>query len=230
VFLKFIQSKKPYVIMKTAMTLDGKIDSRTGDSRWVTNEQSRARVHELRNELMAIMIGVDTVIADDPILTTRLNGNRKGRNPIRIVLDSQARIPLDSKILNTSSEAQTIVAVTSSADQEKLKQIEALGNECVVVGEKNGRVDLNLLMSILGEKAIDGILLEGGASLNFSALESQIIDEVHAYIAPKIIGGQSAKTPVGGEGIEKMNDAVNLQNVRYENIAGDILVIGEVVY
>ncbi len=230
VFLKFIQAKRPFVVMKTAMTLDGKIASRTGDSRWVSNEQSRANVHELRNELMGIMVGVDTVIADDPILTTRLAGNKKGRNPIRIVVDSQARIPLDSKILNTSSEARTIVAVTSFADQEKLKQIEALGNETVVVGEKAGRVDLNQLMQVLGEKGVDGILLEGGATLNYAALESQIVDEVHAYIAPKIIGGSESKTPVGGKGIEKMNDAVNLRNIRFENIADDILVIGEVVY
>jgi len=230
VFLKFIQSKKPYVVMKTAMTLDGKIASRTGDSRWVSNEQSRANVHELRNELMGIMVGVDTVIADNPILTTRLSGNKKGRNPIRIVLDSKARIPLDSKILNTSSEAKTIVAVTSEARQNKLDEIKALGNKVLIIEEKDGRVDLNQLIQVLGEKGIDGILLEGGATLNYAALESQIVDEVHAYIAPKIIGGYAAKTPVAGEGIEKMKDAVNLQNIHFENIADDILVIGEVVY
>ena len=230
VFLKFIQSKKPYVVMKTAMTLDGKIASRTGDSRWVSNEQSRANVHELRNELMGIMVGVDTVIADDPILTTRLTGNKKGRNPIRIVVDSQARIPLDSKILNITTEAKTIVAVTSKANQNKLDEIIALGNEVLIIEEKNGRVDLNQLMQVLGEKGIDGILLEGGATLNYAALESQIVDEVHAYIAPKIIGGADAKTPVGGHGIEMMKDAVNLQNIRFENIADDILVIGEVIY
>ena len=230
VFLKHIQTKLPYVIMKTAMTLDGKIASCTGDSRWVSNEQSRAKVHELRNELMAIMVGVDTVIADDPILTTRLVGNKKGRNPIRIVVDSQARIPLESKLLNTPAEAKTIVAVSSKANTEKLSKIEAKGNEVLFVDEKNGRVDLNDLMLKLGERGIDGILLEGGATLNYAALDARIVDEVHAYIAPKIIGGQSAKTPVGGEGIELMKDAVNLQNIRFENIANDILVVGEVVY
>ena len=230
VFLKFIQSKQPYIIMKTAMTLDGKIASRTGDSRWVSNEYSRARVHELRNELMAIMLGVDTVIADDPMLTTRLSNNKKGRNPIRIVVDSKARIPLDSKILNTSAEAKTIVAVTVAANKNKVDKINALGNEVLIIEEKDGRVDLNHLMQVLGEKGIDGILLEGGATLNYAALESQIIDEVHAYIAPKIIGGSEAKTPVGGEGIEKMSDAVNLQNVRFENIADDILIVADVVY
>ncbi len=230
VFLKFIQSKTPYVIMKTAMTLDGKIATKTGDSRWVSNEYSRARVHELRNELMAIMVGVDTVIADNPVLTTRLNNNNEARNPIRIVLDSQARIPLDSKILNTCSSAKTIVAVTSSAPKEKLQQIKTLGNQVIVADNKNGKVDLNSLMLILGQKGIDGILLEGGASLNFAALEAQIVNEIHAFIAPKIIGGQHAKTPVGGKGIDKMNNAINLQNIRFENIANDLLVIGEVIY
>lgn len=230
VFLKFIQTKTPYMVMKTAMTLDGKIASYTGDSRWVSNELSRAKVHELRNELIAIMVGVDTVIADNPILTTRLTGDKKGRNPIRIVVDSKARIPLDSKILNTGTKAKTIVAVTPDADQSKINEIKALGNEVVIVGEKNGRVDLNLLVQALAEKGIDGILLEGGATLNYAALESQVVDEVHAYIAPKIIGGYEAKTPVGGKGIEKMKDAVNLQNIHFENIADDILVIGEVVY
>lgn len=212
------------------MTLDGKIASRTGDSRWVSNELSRARVHELRNELMGIMVGVDTVIADNPILTTRLSGNKKGRNPIRIVVDSKARIPLDSKILNTSAESKTIVAVTTAADQAAIDKIEALGNEVVVICEKDGKVDLNQLALVLGKKGIDGILLEGGATLNYAALESKLVDEVHAYIAPKLIGGTKAKTPVGGEGIEKMNDAVNLQNIRFENIADDLLVVGEVVY
>jgi len=230
VFLKYIQSKLPYVVMKTAMTLDGKIATRTGDSRWVSNEQSRARVHQLRNELMGIMVGVDTVIADDPILTTRLDKGKNGRNPIRIVVDSKGRIPLNSKILNTHAEAKTIVALTSAANQEKVSQIEALGNEVIVVADNMGRVDLNKLMLSLGEKGIDGILLEGGATLNYAALESEIVDEVHAYIAPKIIGGLAAKTPVGGEGIEKMKDAVNLQNMRFENIADDILIMGDVVY
>ena len=230
VFLKFIQSKKPYVVMKTAMTLDGKIASRTGDSRWVSNEQSRANVHELRNKLMAIMVGVDTVIADNPILTTRLIGSKKGRNPIRIIVDSKARIPLDSKILNTKNEAKTIIAVTSEANKNRIDKLNALGNEVLIIEEKDGKVDLNQLMQVLGKKGIDGILLEGGATLNYAALESQIVDEVHAYIAPKIIGGSKAKTPVGGEGIEKMNDAVSLQNIRFENIADDLLVVGEVVY
>lgn len=227
VFLKFIQTKKPYVVMKSAMTLDGKIASRTGDSRWVSNAKSRERVHELRNELASIMVGVDTVIADDPILTTRLE-NKEGRNPIRIVVDSKGRIPLSSNILKTSEQAKTIVAVTDKADQDKLNEIENLGNQVVKVETHDDRVDLQDLMKKLGEEGIDGILLEGGSTLNFSALNAGIVDEVMAFIAPKIIGGSNAKSPVGGKGIEKMKNAIELDDVKFDQFDNDLLIRGKI--
>ncbi|RUT73399.1 bifunctional diaminohydroxyphosphoribosylaminopyrimidine deaminase/5-amino-6-(5-phosphoribosylamino)uracil reductase RibD [Ancylomarina longa] len=227
VFLKYIQKKIPYVVMKTAMTLDGKIASRTGDSRWVSNEKSRARVHELRNELAGIILGVNTVIADDPLLTTRLKTGH-GRNPIRIVVDSTARIPLDSKILNSADLADTILVVTDKADSEKIKEVEDLGNKVLVVESLKGRVDLSKLMSKLGEQGIDGILLEGGASLNFSALEAGIVDEVISFIAPKFIGGAEAKTPVGGEGFELMKDAIELENIKVDRFGEDLMLVGKI--
>lgn len=227
VFLKFIQNKVPYVVLKTAMTLDGKIASKIGDSRWVSNEKSRARVHQLRNELVGIMVGVDTVIADDPILSTRLE-KEEGRNPVRIVLDSRARIPLESKILNSTDQAKTIVAVTEKADLLKVKQIEELGNTVFRLKSRNGRVDLIDLMVKLGESGIDGVLLEGGATLNFSALESGIVDEVISFIAPKFIGGSNAKTPVGGEGFEKMKDAIELENIEIEQLGNDLMLTGKI--
>ncbi len=227
VFLKFIQNKIPYVVMKTAMTLDGKIASETGDSRWVSNEKSRARVHHLRNELAGIMIGVDTVIADDPMLTTRL-GKGEGRNPVRIVVDSSARIPLESKILNTGVQAKTIVAVTDKADSVKIAQIEDLGNSVIIAKSRNGRVDLADLMVKLGSEGIDGILLEGGATLNFSALEAGIVDEVMSFIAPKIIGGANSKSPVGGEGIKFMKDAIELENIIIGQLGNDLMLTGKI--
>lgn len=227
VFLKFIQRKLPYVIMKTAMTLDGKIASKTGDSRWVSNEKSRVRVHQLRNELSGIMVGVDTVIADDPILTTRLE-NEEGRNPVRIVVDSSARIPLESKIVNTADQAKTIVVVTEKADSIKIAGIQELGNDVLMVKSRNGRVDLPDLMLKLGEAGIDGILLEGGATLNFSALEAGIVDEVMSFIAPKIIGGVNSKSPVGGEGIDKMKDAIELEDIKYEQLGQDLMLRGKI--
>ena len=228
VFLKFIQCKQPYVVMKTAMTLDGKIASHTGDSRWVSNKKSRARVHELRNELSAIMVGVDTVIADDPILTTRLKA-KEGRSPIRIVLDSMARIPLDSKVLNTCDQAKTILAVTEEVKSEKLKEIEDLGNIVLKVKSSNGRVDLQDLMIKLGEEGIDGVLLEGGATLNFSALQAGVVDEVMSFIAPKFIGGANAKTPVGGQGFEKMKDAIELENIEIKQLGNDLMLTGKII-
>jgi diaminohydroxyphosphoribosylaminopyrimidine deaminase/5-amino-6-(5-phosphoribosylamino)uracil reductase len=227
VFLKFIQSKLPYVVMKTAMTLDGKIASKTGDSRWVSNEKSRAYVHQLRNELAGIMVGVDTVIADDPILTTRLE-KEEGRNPVRIVVDSSARIPLESKILNTADQAKTIVAVTEKADSTKIAEIQELGNTVLIVKSRNGRVDLTDLMVKLGECGIDGVLLEGGATLNFSALEAGIVDEVMSFIAPKIIGGFTSKSPVGGDGIELMKDAIELDNMKIDQLGNDLMLTGKI--
>ena len=226
-FLKYIQSKTPYVVMKTAMTLDGKIASKTGDSRWVSNEKSRAKVHELRNELAGIMVGVNTVIADDPMLTTRLE-NGKGKNPIRIVVDSTAKIPLDAKLLNTSDEAKTILAVTGKADPRKVKQVEEKGNQVISVKSVDDRIDLEDLMLKLGEQNIDGILLEGGASLNFSALKAGIVDEVISFVAPKIIGGSQAKSPVGGEGIELMKNAIELDNIEYEQLGQDLMLRGKI--
>ncbi len=228
VFLKFIQNKIPYVLMKTAMTLDGKIASKTGDSRWVSNEKSRAYVHQVRNELSGIMVGVDTVIADDPILTTRFEKG-EGRNPVRIVVDSGARIPLKSKIINTPNLAKTIVAVTEKADSIRIALIEDLGNEVLIVKSRNGRVDLTDLMVKLGETGIDGILLEGGATLNFSALEAGIVDEVMSFIAPKIIGGITSKSPVGGEGIEFMKDAIELENIKIDQLGNDLMLTGKII-
>ncbi|MFA9371628.1 MAG: bifunctional diaminohydroxyphosphoribosylaminopyrimidine deaminase/5-amino-6-(5-phosphoribosylamino)uracil reductase RibD [Labilibaculum antarcticum] len=227
VFLKFIQNKLPYVVMKTAMTLDGKIASKTGDSRWVSNEKSRVYVHQVRNELAGIMVGVDTVIADDPILTTRLE-NEEGRNPVRIVVDSSARIPLESKILNTANQAKTIVAVTEKANSTKIAEIQELGNAVMIVKSRNGRVDLTDLMVKLGETQIDGILLEGGATLNFSALEAGIVDEVMSFIAPKIIGGLTSKSPVGGEGIKFMKDAIELENMKIDQLGNDLMLTGKI--
>ncbi|WP_461630954.1 bifunctional diaminohydroxyphosphoribosylaminopyrimidine deaminase/5-amino-6-(5-phosphoribosylamino)uracil reductase RibD [Labilibaculum euxinus] len=227
VFLKFIQNKIPYVVMKTAMTLDGKIASETGDSRWVSNEKSRARVHQLRNELAGIMIGVDTVIADDPMLTTRL-GKGEGRNPVRIVVDSSARIPLESKILNTGVQSKTIVVVTDKADSVKIAQIEDLGNSVIIAKSRDGRVDLADLMVKLGSEGIDGILLEGGATLNFSALEAGIVDEVMSFIAPKIIGGANSKSPVGGEGIKFMKDAIELEHIKIDQLGNDLMLTGKI--
>ena len=257
VFLKYITTKRPYVIMKTAMTLDGKIAAFTGDSRWVTNEESRKMVHQLRSEMAGVIIGIGTVLADDPMLNVRLDGNH--HQPIRIVVDSNLRIPIDSQLVKTAKEYRTIVAcrhfdrseekrsaveksflVESLNNDHKqydfvdggfldsLRSLEMTGLEIIQCSENNNHVDINDLMSKLGAMGIDSLLLEGGGTINAAFLEAGCVDEVWTFIAPKIIGGESAKTSVLGRGIERMSDAVQLQNIDIQNINGDILIKGKI--
>ncbi len=212
IFIKFITTGLPFCTLKTAMTLDGKIAAYTGDSRWVTNERSREYVHKLRHKYSSIMVGIGTVLADDPLLTTRLD-MVNSKNPIRIVVDSKGKIPLDAKILKCDDNTKTIIATTEAIDKEKLKYIEAKGADLIVTPLKNNRVDLLYLIKVLGQRKIDSILLEGGSTLNYSALQEGIVDKVLSFIAPKIIGGSLSKTPVGGKGIPFMRDAIALNNI-----------------
>ncbi|MCM0650219.1 bifunctional diaminohydroxyphosphoribosylaminopyrimidine deaminase/5-amino-6-(5-phosphoribosylamino)uracil reductase RibD [Clostridium swellfunianum] len=225
IFLKYITTKLPFCIMKTAMTLDGKIATYTNASKWITGELSRRYVHELRHRVAGIMVGIGTVLIDDPSLTTRLE-NEGGSDPIRIIVDSSARIPLEAKVLNLKSEKKTIIAVTEKADNDKLKALEEKGAEVIKTPLKNGRVDLAFLMKELGQRKIDSILLEGGSDLNYSALEEGIVDKINAFIAPKIIGGNTAKTPVGGQGKASMQEAINLKHIDILRFGEDIMVEG----
>lgn len=220
VFMKYIIDKKPFVVLKTAMTLDGKIATESGESKWITSEKARQEVHKLRNKLASIMVGVDTVIKDNPELTCRLDG---GRNPIRIIVDSKLRIPMDAKVV-VDNLAHTIIATTEFADKDKILSLEKLGVKVLIIKSKNERVDLQSLMIKLGELNIDSVFLEGGSTLNFSALEENIVDKMQVYISPKIIGGEKSKTPVGGKGIKKISDAIMLENMRVRYIGTDLLI------
>ena len=243
VFLKYIKTKRPYVILKTAMTLDGKIASYTGDSKWITNDKSRQLVHKLRSEMMGIVAGIGTVKADNPMLNCRLEGqqttdNRQQsvRQPIRIIVDTKASISLDSNIVKTANEYRTILAIsrdvtpvaskqtTDNSQQSKINELESFNVEILQCEEKDGRVDINDLMVKLGEKGIDSLLLEGGSCLNAAFLEAGCVDEVYAFIAPKIIGGEHSKSPIGGKGIELMKDAITFDKVEIEQIENDILI------
>jgi len=225
IFLKYIKTKKPFCILKTAMTLDGKIATKTGDSKWITNEASRKQVHQLRHQVMGIMVGVGTVIADDPSLTTRLE-DQVGRDPVRIILDTRGRIPLDAKVLIQKSEAITIVATTHFMSEATKKAIEATGNQVMVLPSKDNQVDMTALIEALGEQGMDSILIEGGATLNYSALKAGVVDKVITYIAPKIFGGELAKTPVGGLGISQVKEAVLLDGLTTSICDGDIVIEG----
>ena len=239
VFLKYIKTKRPYVILKTAMTLDGKIASHTGDSKWITNEKSRQLVHKLRSEMMGIVAGIGTVKADNPMLNCRLEGqqttdNRQQsvRQPIRIIVDTKASISLDSNIVKTANEYRTILAVgqqpTAKSQQPKADILKSFNVEILQCEEKDGHVDVNDLMIKLGEMGIDSLLLEGGSCLNAAFLEAGCVDEVNAFIAPKIIGGEHSKSPIGGKGIELMRDAITFDKVEIEQIENDILIKGKI--
>ena len=223
-FFYYIQNKKPYVVMKYAMTMDGKIAAYTGESKWVTGEAARIHVQEQRLKYTGIMVGVGTVLADDPMLTCRLENSR---NPVRIICDSHLRTPLTSKIVRTAETIPTILA-SSSKDQQKIKNYEELGCQVLYVPEKNGHIDLNRLMELLGAAKIDSILLEGGGSLNWSALESGIVQKVQTYIAPKLFGGEEAKTPVEGKGFPDPASAVLLKNSEIIRLGDDFLIESEV--
>lgn len=227
IFFHYITTKRPFVTMKYAMTMDGKIACYTGESKWITGEAAREKVQRERLRHSAIMVGIGTVLADDPMLTCRLEN---GRDPIRIICDSSLCIPQDSCIVRTAGTVPTVIA-TVSEDKVRINDLEKLGCKVVVTSAKDGRVDLCDLMRILGEDMkIDSILLEGGASLNWSALSSGIVTKVQAYIAPKLFGGETAKSPVGGEGVPSPDSAFMLTDSRTVRIGSDIMIESRVKY
>ncbi|MEG0662993.1 MAG: bifunctional diaminohydroxyphosphoribosylaminopyrimidine deaminase/5-amino-6-(5-phosphoribosylamino)uracil reductase RibD, partial [Anaerovoracaceae bacterium] len=224
VFFHYISTGRPYVVMKYAMTLDGKIATKTGASKWITGEEARRRVHEDRHNYSGILVGVGTVIADDPLLTCRLP---KGKNPVRIICDSKLRTPLDAQVVVTAGEIETIIA-TCSKDQQKQQSYEAAGCTVLVVPDKGGRVALKPLLEALGKRKIDSVLLEGGGTLNGEALAEGIVDKVQAYISPKIFGGEKAKSPVGGRGVGLPAEAYRLEKIKVSTWGEDLLLEGEV--
>ncbi|MFD3155471.1 bifunctional diaminohydroxyphosphoribosylaminopyrimidine deaminase/5-amino-6-(5-phosphoribosylamino)uracil reductase RibD [Haloimpatiens sp. FM7330] len=225
IFIKYIMTNIPFCILKTAMTLDGKICTKTGDSKWISNEKSREYVHKLRHRVSGIMVGIGTVLEDNPSLTTRLQGV-KVSDPTRIIVDTSARIPLESKVLNLESKSKTIIATTEMAYKDKLDAIKQKGAEIIITPLKNGKVDLQYLIKELGKRNVDSILLEGGGQLNYSALNEEVVDKVISFISPKIIGGTGSKTPVGGDGKEKIKDAFMLKDIKLIKFNEDIMIEG----
>lgn len=230
VFFHYIRTGTPYVAMKYAMTMDGKIACYTGDSKWVTGEESRAHVQTLRNHYKGIMAGIGTVLADDPMLNCRIEG---GRDPIRIIADSHLRIPIDSQLVRTAGQQPLIVACLPDADEEKEAQLQEKGVEVLripgvttadITEEQKEVISLPVLMKELGARKIDGILLEGGGQLNESALQAGIVDRIYCYIAPKIFGGAQAKTPVEGQGLTRAADAWQFNRIGMQEFGQDILL------
>jgi diaminohydroxyphosphoribosylaminopyrimidine deaminase / 5-amino-6-(5-phosphoribosylamino)uracil reductase len=219
VFLKFIKTGLPFCVLKTAMTLDGKIATPTGESKWITGEESRKKVHDLRHQYSAVMAGINTILKDDPLLNARREGN-KSRDPLKIIVDSAGRIPLTAKVL-THDPQLTILAVTSAAPKEKLTELERMGAHVILCPDKNKSVDLVFLTEMLGRMDVDSVLIEGGGTLAFSALREGIVDKFIGFIAPKILGGANAPTAVGGPGIGDLSQAITVDGMSIKKSGED---------
>ena len=225
-YIRYIAKKMPFVLLKTAMSLDGKIAARTGESRWISGEESRRYVKRLRAKFDAVLVGIGTVLRDDPELSASVNVSscQRVRVPYKIILDSKLRIPLRAKILKRPEEV--IVAATSKAPESKILRLERLGARVLVTKIKEGRVNLKALMKKLAEMEISSVFIEGGGEVSASAVESGIVNKILFFIAPKIIGGRNAKTPVEGRGITSMAQAVPVSDISVRRIGADIMVEG----
>lgn len=225
VFFHYMETDNPFVAMKYAMTLDGKIACETGDSKWVTGESARVQVQHLRNKYRGIMVGIGTILADDPMLNCRIE---RGRDPIRIICDSKLRIQEEAKVVQTAKEQETWVAYCRG-EKEKIKVLEHKGVHLLhMSSNSDGTINLSQLMQYLAKQKIDSILLEGGGTLNASMLKEKQIQRLYAFISPKLVAGAKAKSPVEGKGILNMRDAINLHNIETEFYGKDICITGKI--
>ncbi|TCJ77192.1 UNVERIFIED_ORG: diaminohydroxyphosphoribosylaminopyrimidine deaminase/5-amino-6-(5-phosphoribosylamino)uracil reductase [Bacillus cereus] len=221
VFNKYIMTKRPFVTVKSGVTLDGKIATSESDSKWITSEEARQDVHQIRNENAAILVGANTVQKDNPSLTTRIPN---GRNPIRVIVDSTLRISMKSKVV-TDGEAATWIFTTNNHDAVKKQALEHAGVKVFVTsGEKH--INLHEMLDILGQKGVSSLLIEGGGEVNASFIENKLMDKLVLYIAPKIIGGRMAPSFVEGTGITKMQDAIEFKDISFTQVGKDYKFIG----
>lgn len=224
-FFKYVTRELPFVALKVAMTLDGKIATRTGNSRWISNEKSREYVHQLRNTYDTILTGIGTVLADDPLLNTRLP-QADTRDPVRLIIDARLETPLNSQIMQTAGRQKTIFYCLKGADSERIKQFQDRGAEVAVLESPSGRVPLEDVFRDVAKRGLLSVLMEAGSRINAYALENRLVDKVYWFIAPRICGGDEALSPVGGRGIDLMSETINLHNVTVRSFDGDLLVEG----
>ncbi len=222
-FCHHIQTGRPLVILKSALSLDGKTATVSGESRWISSPASRAHTHRLRERVDAILVGIGTVLADNPSLTARPSGG-KGRDPLRIILDSRLKIPLTAKALNVRSQADTILATTRRSNPKRRADVAAKGAEVLVLREVREGVSLPHLLSVLGRRGIVSLLIEGGGRVSAGALRAGVVNKVIYYLAPMLIGGQQAPGAIGGEGVQRLDDAFRLRDVRTSRLGPDLLV------
>lgn len=221
-FIHNMTTGRPFVLSKYAMTLDGKLATHTGHSKWITGEQSRHSVHLLRNEVDAILVGIGTVLADNPSLTTRLPEGG-GENPIRIILDSELRVPLEANVVQVE-EAKTVIVTHENASLEKIASLSEMGIEFIMVPKTNEGLDLEIMMDELYKKGITDILLEGGSEVNASFLRAGLIDKYLIYVAPKLLGGRNSLTPFTGNDIDTMDEALDVSISHVDTFGEDIRI------
>lgn len=224
-YLKLMDSGKPWIIAKWAMTLDGKIATRGGESRWISGDASRGVVHQLRGRMDAILVGSGTALADDPLLSARPPGARRAA---RIVFDSQARLPVTSQLAQTARETPTIIAAAATAPAEKLRRLEAAGCEVLSLAGENHAARLSELLAELGRRRMTNVLVEGGGRLLGLLVDSEQMDEAHVFIAPRVIGGAAAPSPVAGDGIERLAAALSLDRPQWQALGQDFYCQGRV--
>ncbi len=224
-FVHWITTRTPFVMAKFAMSLDGKIATRTGDARWISGPASRRFTHELRDQVDAILVGAGTVLADNPQLTTRLD-REDVRHPLRVILDSQGRIPLNVRVYDPALPGRTLVATTAAMPPSRREALLARGVDVWVLPDEDGRVNLTALVQRLGEHEVTTLLVEGGSTVLGAFFDQGLVHKVLAFIAPLIIGGNEAPTPVGGQGAERLASAWRLERVELKRLGEDVLIIG----
>lgn len=223
-FIKFVTTKRPFVVLKTALTMDGWTATSNGDSKWVTNEKSRRFVHRLRSQSDGVLVGIGTVIADNPSLNVRrVRGH--GRDPLRIIVDTHLRTPLSAKVVNLSS-GTTLIVVGPHVKTADKAFFEERGVAFLNCPARAGKIDLDALMGILGNRKIVSVLVEGGASITGSMLREGLIDKIYVFLAPKILGGDDGVPMAAGPGSERMEGCLSLRNIRMRRFGDDVLLMG----
>lgn len=225
VFIKYMGTGLPYVILKTATSLDGKIATVTGESQWITGPRAREFVHQLRDRYDAILVGIGTVLADNPSLTTRLPRGQ-GQDPVRVILDTRARTPVGARVVTQASDAVTIIVTTPGAPAEKVRQLREAGVQVLEMPGIDAGVNLPMLLVELGRRGITSLLVEGGARVNGSFIENNLVDKVYWFLAPKLIGGDQAPGALGGRGLSALSEAPVIEDISMHRFGADICIEG----
>lgn len=224
-YVKFVTTGRPFVTAKSALTVDGWTGTSTGNSQWITDERSRQFVHRLRDRTDAVMVGVGTILADDPALNTRLK-HRKGRDPFRIVVDTNLRTPPGARILTIGSPSTALIAVGEGVSVGRLEEVRRAGGSILSCPRRDGRVDLSALMDMLGSRAITSVMVEGGATLLGALIRERLIDKFYFFVAPKILGGDDGVPVAAGPGPERIDRCLRLKQIETRRLGDDILIIG----